>query len=138
MSYPEHDKAKQRRDDLDTLTHFYDWLAAQGIQLCRWGKPRERERTCPECRGGKIDTDALTPRQRQLMERGALPEDEWPPCPECRGRGRVLEEYIDEESLAPIAVPPDRLFADYIGIDYDAYRDEKEAVYQSLRAAASS
>lgn len=135
--YPEHEKAKRLREDgtLDTLQEFYDWLRADGIHLARYDRPRERLRVCPHCKGSGVDSDALTPRQQQLMERGALAAEDWPACPECSGNKQIVEDYIDEDSLNPIRETPELLFARFCDIDYQAFMDEKDRMLEQLRAA---
>lgn len=123
-----------RRDERDTLEHFYDWLRDdQGIHLCRYGSPKERTLTCPRCRGTGIDGTQLTDRQRQLASAGALKEEDWPQCPRCEGRRKIIEEYVDENTLFPIRERPEELFARFFDIDLEAFHDEKDAMLAYIR-----
>lgn len=132
---PELDKAlslNTPRKPFDVLSEFWDWLEGNDYVIAKYGRPRERFFTCTVCKGRKINAGALTPRQRQLLHKGHLPDGDWPECPRCEGTGREREEYVDEDSLAPAMIPPDRLFAEFWGLDQNAMDREKRELLTAL------
>lgn len=117
----------------DTLTNFADWLERNGYIVCQYGKPRERKVKCERCGGRKIDAEALTKRQKQLLHRGVLPDEEWPMCPDCGGDGHRWVEYLDEDSLAPVAEGWERFFARFWEIDLDAVSRERQSILEAIQ-----
>jgi hypothetical protein len=132
--YPEHEKLAARREERDAVQDFYDWLTQeQGIVLSRPGAPKERTLTCPRCDGTGIDQRAMTGRQKQLLRRSALREEEWPKCERCEGRRKIIEEYVDHDKLFPIREKPEDLIAGFFEIDVEAFFAEKDAMLAAIR-----
>lgn len=137
---PELDRAlrlNMPRKPFDVLTEFAHWLEAEGYMLCQYGAPRFRRVRCEKCKGRKIDAEALTPRQRQLLHKGVLKDEEWPPCPRCHGEGYIELEYVDQDSLHPVQRNWSRLFGEFWGLDQDAMEREKMELLRALRTPSA-
>jgi hypothetical protein len=133
---PELDKQhalNEPRPPFDVLSQFWDWLDENGYVLARYGATKQRRVTCTRCRGRRFDVAGLTPRQQQLLTRGALPDSERDQCPRCEGEGTVWVEYNDEDSLVEAHVAPTKLFAEFWGLDLNKIEAERRALLDSLR-----
>lgn len=139
VSTPELDKqhaCNEPRAPFDVLSDFYDWLESEGFVLARYGRHKERSATCPTCRGRRFSTEGLTGRQRQLLAAGALSDHEREPCEKCEGTGTVWMSYVDEDSLQPVTLTPEALFARFWGLDLEKIRNEREEILSALRENA--
>lgn len=116
----------------DVLTEFVDWLESEKIVLARYGATKERTVRCDACDGTGFDSGPLTARQRQLLRRGALRDEDRPRC-DCSD-GKRWESYIDPNSLVEIHESYERLFSRFLGIDQDAIERERRAILEALRA----
>lgn len=134
--YPQHDIAREREDDLHALTAFVDWLTEQGIHFATWGKPYETSARCEPCLGTGVK---LTRRDRQVYRLLTDTEAEAflnarPVHSECHGSGRIYTQKSNPDKLALHGEPFDRLFARFVGIDHQAFLDEKDQMYDALVA----
>lgn len=130
----------------DTLTNFYDWLAADGIVLARWGEPVEREERCPDCPTIKgYDERSIRYRERQVLAalRGGDRDAHsaritrtrtLKRCPTCRGSGTIYHQRTNPERLTPHHESPERLFARFFDINLAAIDAEQRALLEAIRA----
>lgn len=149
LATPELDKRSRvafgQERPADTLTNFYDWLAADGIVLARYGEPYEREERCPDCPTIKgYDERAISYRARQVLS--ALRGDEHARyadeitrkrskrCPGCRGVGVIYHQQTRPDVLYPAQESPERLFARFFDINLAAIDAEQRALLEAIRA----
>lgn len=123
----------QPRPPFEVLSDFWNWLEAQGLLIAEYGAAKQRRVTCGACHGRGFDPGALTPREQQLLRRGLLTDVERPRCAECDGTGMVWQSYTDEDSLEPYHGGPERLFAEFWGLDPDKIDAERQALLQDLQ-----
>jgi hypothetical protein len=105
---PEHDKARPHEAEMSTISSFIDFLESIGIHFGRYPTP---------C------ADAACER-RHYRSIGSGPEN--------------FHEEVYHDQLWPVG--GDGLYnewiAQFFGIDYRAYQDEKEAVYRFVSERA--
>jgi hypothetical protein len=113
---PEHDKfAKVRSEPLgEHLSGFYDYLREQGMHLMVWVESDEEA----DCLGDWWNDTCI----------GAQ-------CPACHG-SRVVPRHF--EGYVAAGRNPAELIAGYLGIDYKAFNDETEAVFQAISRLAEA
>ena len=113
---------------LSTLSEFYEWLRSQGLHLARWGELTE-DRPCLICREtGKVERDNDDPLagwSASVLER--ITED----CTYCEGRG--FEVVVTGEDWIIDHRSPDRLFADFLGIDLNKLEQERREALDRVR-----
>src|SRR3990167_5820833 len=108
MTYPQHDKAKDVRNETQAIGEFLEWLLSNRV-LAEY---HEHTEGCvnPDYRNPSADDDANT----------------W---------DRYFCGYTNG-MLSPVRCHIESLIAEFYGIDYKAYYAEKEAMYQEIRRAA--
>jgi hypothetical protein len=116
METPELDKHAEVLDESRTLSDFYDWLGQQGVHLMVWRTDMTDRRLCLafNCIDGKVG-------KRD--------------CTACDGTG--WREVTGIEGWVEDPRHPERLFADYFGIDLNKIEQEREALLDGLRTKAS-
>lgn len=142
-----HDVAFEPRPPSEVLSEFWDWLHANGYEICADGYHEEVEEKCGVCAGvGK----RMNPRQRQVYE------EAWPimgtvtweqsieergqflarlkDCKTCDGSGFVYVKHY-RQGLVPFVGGPERLFARFFDIDLDKIETERRAILDELRSA---
>lgn len=126
---PNCDLALATKDEREVLSKFWDWLQSEHLMIAEYGRVDQRPCMCEECEGtGK--SGRLTPREAQLAREGFSSA---PPCPECNGLGTTMEDVIDLDSLRVKHFDPEKLFAEFLGIDLEAMNTEKLALLEQLR-----
>lgn len=117
--YPEHERLAAISDRSQEVGAFLDWLRQdQGVHLMRWER-MEDTLSCPNfnCEGGRIMSHAG-------RDRG--------PCERCNGTGQVPAA---RETWMADGRSPEKLLADYFGIDLFKLETEKRAMLDSIREA---
>ncbi len=143
--YPQHDKfheARQPREVNDVVGEFIEWLHHKGFEIARWvdqetGLCQVQWPTNPDFvifqQGedlrkiqAELDGEPFEPRM------DVPDEDAHPGHCRCRGTGEV-HYSVDDQLVADHRRIP-QWIADFMGIDYQAFMDEKEQMPRLIEA----
>jgi hypothetical protein len=137
---PQHDLAMANEARQSAAQDFLDWLYDEKrMVLCQW---RDEQYISDDGRIGQhvVCEDGI---ERLLFPRTDGREVGWQ-IPSTGEYGEMLphdNRWFNPEGYYPMVQGDSekgRLLAEYIGVDYDAYQQEKEAMYQYLVAMNSA
>lgn len=108
--YPEHEKVKEQEDDKRAAERFLRWLLEDtdlvlAIRGWKLSKVREEHR------------DPIEGPPERIYD---MVQPDGP--------------FNPSERLVPTPAKPDEIIARYLGIDHEAYLEEKEQMFEELRA----
>jgi hypothetical protein len=112
----------------EILSSFWDWLESHGFRLSRW-EQLEEEVDCPKCMNGIVIV--RNPDPLIGWSTADIPEMIEEPCSRCEGAGYLVKPLPERE--IPWTGGPEKLFAEYAGIDLYALDRERRDILDSIR-----
>lgn len=141
MTYPEHEKLSKVQSESQTVGEFIEWLASEGVHLMKWTTFREPTE-CWNCAGNKKHKGMVLEnikgpiiKEDPLQPDYPGPKSRWITCPDCGGTQLDYDNTDETQMWAPEPRSIEKLLAAFFEIDHDKLLDEKEQMFQALRAA---